>query len=328
MWRPACVWPLALNASAPATGGVRSWIRLLTAYWLTMMAAGVFIFGLAMSAQGIAASLLPRRHFLRVSSLLQLGAFCLIVGVYFLQPMVVTAGSHSGGATTGTSCVIPVVLVPRAVSATQRIAGPRAFGAQRLGRSGTCRLRDGDRVRAVVPPHASADRGATGHRARGGPRAMAAGLRGRAPDRDRAVQRQDVVPQRTAPRHPRVLLGDRFRPRHHLPEESARPAARGSLGRQRVARDQRAAAGLEHRDDGVRGAGRPARIRDATGPAGELDLSHRCRFAADRGTWRRAGVRSSSSRRPRCGRRRRSCSSGCGRGDPRSVTSWRSRSWA
>jgi CubicO group peptidase (beta-lactamase class C family) len=81
------------DVTIPATGGVRSWIRLLTAYWLTMIAAGVFIFGLAMSAQGIAASLLPRRYFLRLSSFLQLGAFCLVVGVYVLQPMVVTGGA-------------------------------------------------------------------------------------------------------------------------------------------------------------------------------------------------------------------------------------------
>ena len=90
------VWPLALNAAdvaVPAAGGVRTWIRLLIAYWLTMVAAGMFIFGLAMSVQGIAASLLPRRHFLRLSSLLQLGAFCLIVSAYFLQPMAVRPGA-------------------------------------------------------------------------------------------------------------------------------------------------------------------------------------------------------------------------------------------
>ena len=47
----------------------------------------------------------------------------------------------------GVSCVIPLVLVPRFVSGTQRIAGPRASGAQRLGGSGTGRLRNGHRVR-------------------------------------------------------------------------------------------------------------------------------------------------------------------------------------
>lgn len=89
------VWPLALNAAdvTNAETGARTWIRLLIAYWLTMTAAGVFIFGLAMSAQGIAASLLPRRHFLRVSSWLQVGAFCLIVSIYFLQPITVRSGA-------------------------------------------------------------------------------------------------------------------------------------------------------------------------------------------------------------------------------------------
>jgi hypothetical protein len=62
------------EVSIPATGGLRTGIRLLTAYWLTMVAAGVFIFGLAMTAQGLAASWLPRRHFLRMSSWLQVAA--------------------------------------------------------------------------------------------------------------------------------------------------------------------------------------------------------------------------------------------------------------
>ena len=83
------VWPLALNA----TGGVGSGLRLLAAYWATMFTAGVFMFGVAISVQGLAASLLPRRHFLRISSFLQLGLFCIIVGVYFLQPMAVRPGT-------------------------------------------------------------------------------------------------------------------------------------------------------------------------------------------------------------------------------------------
>jgi len=80
------VWPLALHAIAPNIDGAWA-LRVVAAYWLTMAAASVFIFGLAMSVQGAAAALLPRRHFLRVTSWLQLGAFCLVVGVYLLQPM-------------------------------------------------------------------------------------------------------------------------------------------------------------------------------------------------------------------------------------------------
>jgi hypothetical protein len=55
-----------------------------------MFAAGVFMFGSAMTLQGLAAALLPRRVFLRASSFLQLAAFALIVSVYFLQPMETT----------------------------------------------------------------------------------------------------------------------------------------------------------------------------------------------------------------------------------------------
>jgi CubicO group peptidase (beta-lactamase class C family) len=85
----------------PAAGGVRTWIRLLIAYWITMTTAAVFVFGLAMSAQGLAAAVLPRRHFHRASSLLQLVTFCLVVGTYFLQPMLirpdVVQAAQSGG---------------------------------------------------------------------------------------------------------------------------------------------------------------------------------------------------------------------------------------
>jgi CubicO group peptidase (beta-lactamase class C family) len=78
------------EAAIPAAGSARSWIRLLLAYWFTMGAAAVFIFGLAVVAQGLAAALLPHRLFLRMSSFLQLGGFCLIVGIYFLQPIGIT----------------------------------------------------------------------------------------------------------------------------------------------------------------------------------------------------------------------------------------------
>jgi hypothetical protein len=88
------VWPLALASIVPDIGGTWAWPRVLGAYWLTMAAAGVFIFGVAMTLQGVAAAVLPRRHFLRVSSLLQLAAFCVIVGVYLLQPMRVEPDGH------------------------------------------------------------------------------------------------------------------------------------------------------------------------------------------------------------------------------------------
>ena len=85
----------------PASGSVRGGVRLLVAYWITMMAASIFTLGLAMTVQGVAAAVLSRRQFLRVSSWLQLATFCLVVGTYLLQPMVirpeVLRAAQSGG---------------------------------------------------------------------------------------------------------------------------------------------------------------------------------------------------------------------------------------
>jgi len=98
------VWPFVLNrqippqtmpaltasVSIPAPGGFLGLIRLFAVYWFTMLAAGAFIFCCVLGVQGLAAQLLPRRLFLRLSSFLQLAAFCLFVSVYFLQPMLAT----------------------------------------------------------------------------------------------------------------------------------------------------------------------------------------------------------------------------------------------
>jgi hypothetical protein len=98
------VWPLAFNAASssdtipaltsdPAPGSALMWLRLYVAYWLTMLAAGLFVFSVTVAVQGLAAFALPHRYFLRVSSFLQLAVFCVIVGGYFLQPMVVTGAT-------------------------------------------------------------------------------------------------------------------------------------------------------------------------------------------------------------------------------------------
>jgi CubicO group peptidase (beta-lactamase class C family) len=75
-----------------SSGGIFDFIRIFAAYWLTMLSAGVFIFCCVLGAQGLAAQLLPRRLFLRISSFLQLAAFCVFVIVYFLEPKVMTPG--------------------------------------------------------------------------------------------------------------------------------------------------------------------------------------------------------------------------------------------
>jgi CubicO group peptidase (beta-lactamase class C family) len=70
----------------PASSGLRGILRSFGAYWFTMIAAGAFVYGSVLGAQGLAALALPRRRFLRLSGYLQLAAIGLIVGVYFLQP--------------------------------------------------------------------------------------------------------------------------------------------------------------------------------------------------------------------------------------------------
>jgi CubicO group peptidase (beta-lactamase class C family) len=74
----------------PTSGGISGVARLFGAYWLTMIMAGAFVYGCVLVLQGLAAQLLPRRVFLRISSLLQLAVFCAVVCVYLLQPMAAT----------------------------------------------------------------------------------------------------------------------------------------------------------------------------------------------------------------------------------------------
>ena len=85
---PGFVGPLRL-----ATQRGSSWFffQSLAAYWFTMIAASVFLYCSVLAVQGLTALLLPRRLFLRVSAFLQVAAFTLFLGVYFLQSSVATA---------------------------------------------------------------------------------------------------------------------------------------------------------------------------------------------------------------------------------------------
>jgi len=65
-------------------GGAIPRLRMFGVYWITMLAAGAFNFGLVLTIQGIA-QLLPRQKFLRVSATLQIAAFFLFLSMYFLQ---------------------------------------------------------------------------------------------------------------------------------------------------------------------------------------------------------------------------------------------------
>lgn len=67
-------------------GGGAGFARFFVAHWLTVTAAGAFLYASVLTIQGFAALLLTRRMFLRASAILQLIAFAVFLGVYFLQP--------------------------------------------------------------------------------------------------------------------------------------------------------------------------------------------------------------------------------------------------
>jgi hypothetical protein len=77
------VWPLFF--SNPGTGLLGD-IRAIGAYWATITLAATFIFCCVLCLQGAAALLLPWQMFLRLSSLLQVCAFTLLLGGYLLEP--------------------------------------------------------------------------------------------------------------------------------------------------------------------------------------------------------------------------------------------------
>jgi hypothetical protein len=80
-------WP---HNFVPLGEGLLGQIRSFGAYWITILAAGAFIFTCVLAVQGLAGQFLPRRPFLRVSAVLQMAAFCLFLSVYFLQPSLTT----------------------------------------------------------------------------------------------------------------------------------------------------------------------------------------------------------------------------------------------
>jgi hypothetical protein len=62
----------------------RASLRFLLAWWFTMAASVVLLYGSVLSLQGFAALLLPRRMFLRMSAILQLVAYIAVLVGYFL----------------------------------------------------------------------------------------------------------------------------------------------------------------------------------------------------------------------------------------------------
>jgi len=78
-------WPLFVFS--PPGSGLLGSLRAFAAYWIAVLAAGAFVFCGLLGVQGLAAQL-PRRYFLRLSSLLQMAAFILLVCGYVLEPSI------------------------------------------------------------------------------------------------------------------------------------------------------------------------------------------------------------------------------------------------
>jgi len=70
----------------PGHGGTLGAVRSFVAYWITMLAAGGFIYCFVLGLQGILAQLLSRSWYLRASSFLQLAVFALFVCGFFVLP--------------------------------------------------------------------------------------------------------------------------------------------------------------------------------------------------------------------------------------------------
>jgi hypothetical protein len=80
---PGLVGPFLLGQLHPSIFG---FFQVLAAYWITMIAATLFLYFAVLTFQGVCSLILPRRLFLRLSALLQLAAFGLFISVYFLEP--------------------------------------------------------------------------------------------------------------------------------------------------------------------------------------------------------------------------------------------------
>jgi hypothetical protein len=80
---PGITW--GLMHFAPAHSGLLGGVRALAAYWIAVLAGAAFVFCALLAVQGTAGQL-PRRWYLRLSAVLQIAVFCLILGTYFLEP--------------------------------------------------------------------------------------------------------------------------------------------------------------------------------------------------------------------------------------------------
>jgi hypothetical protein len=84
------IYPLILF---PQDSGMPGIMRCILAYWITLSAAGLFLFSCIVAIQGLAAQFLPRQLFLRLAALMQVVLFCVFVTTYFLEPSLESPGA-------------------------------------------------------------------------------------------------------------------------------------------------------------------------------------------------------------------------------------------
>jgi hypothetical protein len=96
------IWSLQFSL-----GGFWGVPRAFASLWIIVMAAGAFVFCLVLAVQGVAAQVLPRAIFLRVSPLLQIAAFCTFLGTYFLPPSLATPEAMTAAANQQTLARLP-----------------------------------------------------------------------------------------------------------------------------------------------------------------------------------------------------------------------------
>ena len=245
------VWP---DAAAEHSGVVIGVMRSFAAYSITMLSAGAFVLCSLLCVQGLAA-LLPRRLFLRISAILQIAAFCLLLCVYFLEPMRVTPDAVTAPQNQQTLAWLPTywflglfqTLNGTAHPALTPLAWRAAAGlAIAVVGSGVAFLLSYLRtLRKIIeePDITPVARGGRWLPPFGDPPLTAV-----------VHSYSDAAPEPSAPFDPFFLLGTCVHHRHPLRENAPGPEEpHEHAGHRPVAPGERTAAGFEHRDDVVRG---------------------------------------------------------------------------
>lgn len=83
-------------------GGVLRFPWMLLAYWFSVGGAAIFVFATVLTVQGLLATFLPQRWFLRLSAILQLAGFALFLSAWLFQPRFGSAAEFASAQQDGT----------------------------------------------------------------------------------------------------------------------------------------------------------------------------------------------------------------------------------